>query len=210
MPSRSARFITSLSSISRGRQAEKAQKYPLRLHPHTMSQQSTSCWIRRCNRQYIFPRSSLSSAADRRELSLSTASAAAGPESRGADDRERSFFPQKKCSQWTHSIPSRTERACSSPKHITHRSRVWSSVRQRWHGSTHLLKRFSTDISTHTSETRSPEGKKRGCVPQVPFYARRCSLACVIGVHLPMSSALGVFNHASGNRSRWRRSHSVP
>ncbi len=91
IPSRSARFITSLSSISWGRQAEKAQKYPLRLHPHTMSQQSTSCWIRRCNRQYIFPRSSLSSAADRRELSLSTASAAAGPEPRGADDRPNSL-----------------------------------------------------------------------------------------------------------------------
>ncbi len=172
LPSRSARFITSISSISRGRQAEKAQKYPLRLHQHTMSQKSTSCWIRRCNRQYIFPRSSLSSAADRRELSLFTASAAAGPEPRGGqmitpilsrkrDNRERSFFPQKKCSQWTHSIPSRTERACSSPKHITHRSCVSSSVRQRWHGSTHLLKRFSTDISTHTSETKSPEGKKR-------------------------------------------------
>ncbi len=83
LPSRSARFITSISSISRGRQAEKAQKYPLRLHQHTMSQKSTSCWIRRCNRQYIFPRSSLSSAADRRELSLFTASAAAGPEPRG-------------------------------------------------------------------------------------------------------------------------------
>ncbi len=86
IPSRSARFITSLSSISRGRQAEKAQKYP-----HTMSQQSTFCWIRRCNRQYIFPHSSLSSAADRRELSLSTASAAAGPEPRGADDRPNSL-----------------------------------------------------------------------------------------------------------------------
>ncbi len=54
LPSRSARFITSSSSTSRGRQAEKAQKYPLRLHQPTMSQQSTSCWIRRCNRQYIF------------------------------------------------------------------------------------------------------------------------------------------------------------
>ncbi len=43
-----------------------------------------------------------------------------------------------------------------------------------------------------------------------PFYARRRSLACVIGVHLPMPGALGVFNHASGNRSRWRRSQSEP
>ncbi len=44
----------------------------------------------------------------------------------------------------------------------------------------------------------------------MPLYARRRSLACVIGVHLPMPSALGVFNHASGNRSRWRRSQSDP
>ncbi len=96
-----------------------------------MGQQSTSCWIRRCNRQYIFPRSSLSSAAvkremknsslstrsqacsncsklhqefaavgtslrtsckqDRRVLSLFTASAAAGHEPRGADDRPNSL-----------------------------------------------------------------------------------------------------------------------
>ncbi len=54
LPSRSACFITSSSSTSRGRQAEKAQKYPLRLHQPTMSQQSTSCWIRRCNRHNIF------------------------------------------------------------------------------------------------------------------------------------------------------------
>ncbi len=33
--------------------------------------------------------------------------------------------------------------------------------------------------------------------PQAPFYARRRSLACVIGVHLPMSSALCVCIHAS-------------
>ncbi len=35
--------------------------------------------------------------------------------------------------------------------------------------------------------------KKWGwCVPQAPFYARRRSLVCVIGVHLPMSGVLGV------------------
>ncbi len=160
-----------------------------------MSQQSTSCWIRRCNRQYIFlPQFTLVSRCRARDEKIifslsqthSQASSAIAANSvsslpqqrldpsrgrqmiaailsRKRDNRERSFFPQKKGSQWTHSIPSRTERACSSPKHITHRSRVWSSVRQRWHGSTHLLKRFSTDISTYTSETRSPEGKKRMC-----------------------------------------------
>ncbi len=102
LPCRSARFITSSSSTSRSRQAEKAQK-------HTMSQQSTSCWIRRCNRQYIFlPQFTLVSRCrvrdekflsfklasficDRRELSLFTASAAAGPEPRGADDPPNSL-----------------------------------------------------------------------------------------------------------------------
>ncbi len=114
--------------------------------------------------------SSASSICDPHDLSLLAASAVAGPEPRGADDcpnslekrdiRDRSF-PREKSSQCAHSIPSRTERECSSPKHITHRSCVSSGVRKRWHGSTHLLKRFSTDMSTHISETRSPEGKKR-------------------------------------------------
>ncbi len=114
--------------------------------------------------------SSASSICDPHDLSLLTASAAAGPEPRGADDcpnslekrdiRERSF-PREKSSQCTHSILSRTERACSSPKHITHKSDVSSGVRKHWHGSTHLLRRFSTDIITHTSETKSPEDKKR-------------------------------------------------
>ncbi len=40
LPIRSAHFITSSSSTLRGK--------------HTMSQQTTFCWIRRCNRQYIF------------------------------------------------------------------------------------------------------------------------------------------------------------
>ncbi len=208
---------------------------------HTMSQQSTSCWIRRCNRQYIFlPQFTLVSrcrARDEKFLSLKTRSQASSaiaansvssmPQqrldpsrggqmiapilSRKRDNRERSFFPQKKGSQWTHSIPSRTERTCSSPKHITHRSCVSSSVRQRWHGSTHLLKRFSTDKFLLTLQKQGPLKEKRGwCVPQVPFYARRLSLACVIGVHLQIASALGVCNHASGNRSRWRRSQSNP
>ncbi len=85
LPSRSARFITSISSISRGRQAEKAQKYPLRLHQHTMSQKSTSCWIR-CNRQYIFLRSSLSSAAV-----SSLPQQRLDPSRGGADDRPNSL-----------------------------------------------------------------------------------------------------------------------
>ncbi len=170
LPSRSARFITSSSFTS-----------------HTMSQQSTSCWIRRCNRQYIFlPQFTLVSrcrAQDEKFLSLKTRSASSAiaansvsslpqqrldPSRGGADDRpnslekrdnqERSFFPQKKGSQWTH---LRTERACSSPKHITHRSCVSSSVRQRWHGSTHLLKRFSTDIFLLTLQKQGPLKEKK-------------------------------------------------
>ncbi len=39
---------------------------------------------------------------------------------------------------------------------------------------------------------RSPLKKGGWCVPQAPFYARRRSLACVIGVHLQMSGVLGV------------------
>ncbi len=124
LPSRSASFITSSSSTSRGRQAEKAQK-------HTMSQQSTSCWIRRCNRQYIFlPQFTLVSrcrARDEKFLSLKLVrklhlrspqtqslhclssgwSRAAGRGgqmiapilSRKGDNRKLSFFPQKKGSQ---------------------------------------------------------------------------------------------------------------
>ncbi len=34
-------------------------------------------------------------------------------------------------------------------------------------------------------------------VPQVPFYSRRGSFSYVIGFHLPKSSALGFFIHAS-------------
>ncbi len=109
-----------------------------------------------------------------------------------------------------HSLENRV-RVLFAQTHNALGSCVSSSVRQRWHGSTHLLKRFSTDIFLLTLQKQGPLKEKRGwCVPQVPLYARRRSLACVIGVHLPMSSALGVCNHASGNRSRWRRSQSDP
>ncbi len=148
LPSRSVHFITSSSSTSRGRQAEKAQKYPLRLHQPTMSQQSTSCWIRRCKRQYIFlPQFTLvsrcrardkkflsqtrsqSSICDRRELSLFTSSAAAGPEPRGADDRpnslekrdkrERSFSQRKRLTM--NALHSLENRACVlSAQRISH------------------------------------------------------------------------------------------
>ncbi len=48
------------------------------------------------------------------------------------------------------------------------------------------------------------------CSTGAPLCSQTLTLACVIGVHLPMPSALGVFNHASGNRSHWRRSQSEP
>ncbi len=108
--------------------------------------------------------SSTSSICDPHDLSLLAASATAGPEPRGADDclnslekrdkRERSF-PPKKSSQWM-----RTERACSSPKHITHKSCVSSGVRKLWHGSAHLLKRFTIDIVLTLQKQMSPEDKK--------------------------------------------------
>ncbi len=131
----------------------------------------------------------------------------AGPEPQGADDCPNSLekrdkwersFPKEKSSQWTHSIPSRTERACSSPKHITHKSCVSSGVRKRWHGSAHLLKRFTTDIVLTLQKQMSPEDKKEDDVfHRRPFYSRRRSFVYVIGFHLPMSSALCVFIHAS-------------
>ncbi len=106
------------------------------------------------------------------------------------DKRERSF-PKEKGSQWTHSTPSRTERVCSSPN-----AKVVCVIwfQKRWHGSVHLLKRFII----LTLQKQSPLKTKRGWrVPQAPFYSRRRSFAYIIGFHLPMSSALCVFIHAS-------------
>ncbi len=208
LPSRSARFITSSSSTSCTPWASKA----LPAGSEDVTDNTSSS------------RSSLSSAAVEREMKNSSLSKlvrklhlrsprtqslhclssgwtrAAGGQmiapilSRKRDNREWSFFPQKKGSQWTHSIPSRTEHVCSSLKHITHRSCVSSSVRQCWHGSTHLLKRFSTDVFLLTLQKQGPLKEKRGWwVPQVPFYARRRSLACVIGVIM-----LQVTGHAGG------------
>ncbi len=194
LPSRSARFIT--SSTSRGRQAEKAQKYPLHLHQPTMSQQSTSCRIRRCNRRYIFlPQFTLVSrcrAQDEKFLSqtrsqapsaIATNSVSSLPQqrldpSRGGQmiapkfSREKGqtraeLFPKEKGSQWMHSIPSRTERACFSPPRI---SRVCHLVSE-------TLTRIGTPRkafhNTHTSETRSPEDKKEDDV----FHRRPFMLA---------------------------------
>ncbi len=180
LPSRSARFITSSSSTIAGSAPWASKALPAGSEDVTdntsssRSSLSSAAVEREMKKNHFFSLSNsfASFICDRpRTQSLHLPQQWLDPSrggqmiaailSRKRDNRERSFFPQKKGSQWTHSIPSRTERSCSSPKHITHRSRVWSSVRQRWHGSTHLLKRFSTDISTHTSETRSPEGKKR-------------------------------------------------
>ncbi len=81
-------------------------------------------WLPQFSQEKGTSKSGAFSICDRRKLSLFTASAAAGPEPRVADDcpnslkkrdeQERSFS-QRKGSQWTHSIPSRTERACSPP-----------------------------------------------------------------------------------------------
>ncbi len=92
------------------------------------------------------------------------------------------FSHRKKAHNERTPFPREQSARALRPKHITHRSCVSSSVRQRWHGSTHLLKCFSTDIFLLTLQKQGPLKEKRGwCVPQVPFYARRRSLACVIG-----------------------------
>ncbi len=138
-----ARFITSSSSHTRGRQAEKAPEYHLRLHQPTMSQQA---YIWRCKRQYIFLQQfTLVGRQRARDINSSRRLVSelhlrySRPQLKTSDDcpnslekrdiRERSF-PREKSSQCAHSIPSRTERACSSPKHITHRSCVSSGVRK--------------------------------------------------------------------------------
>ncbi len=141
LPSRSARFITSSIYIA-GQTSWEGSEYHLRLHQPTMSQQSTSCWIRRCNRQYIFlPQFTLVSrcrARDEKFLSQTRSQlhlrssqtqslhclTSGWTRAAGADDRPNSLekrdkrersFSQRKGSQWTHSIPLRTERACFSP-----------------------------------------------------------------------------------------------
>ncbi len=120
-------------------------------------------------REILIPlsNSSASSICDPHDLSLLAASATAGPEPRGGQmiapilsrkgTNESGAFPQKS-SQWA--IPSRTECACSSLKHITHKSCVSSGVRKRWHESAHLLKRFTTDIVLTLQKQMSPEDKK--------------------------------------------------
>ncbi len=156
-----------------------------------MSQRSTSCWIRRCNRQYIFlPQFTIvsrcrardekflswtryaSSICDRRELSLFTASAAAGLKPRGADDRpnslkkrdkqERSFSPRKAHNERTPFPREQSARALSLNAQVV--CVIW--CQKCWHGSAHLLKRFII----LTLQKQSPWREKRGwCVPQVPF-----------------------------------------
>ncbi len=121
---------------------------------------------------------------------------------------ERSFLREKR-SRCAHSIPSRTERACSSPKHITHKSCVSSGVRNRWHRSTHLLKRFSTNIITHTSETKSPEDKKR---MTCSTGALLCPWTLICLRHrLPPANVKCIvcFYSCFRDRSCWRCSHSA-
>ncbi len=232
LPSRSARFITSSRSTSRGRQAEKAQKYPLRLYQPTMSQQSTSCWIRRCKRQYIFLQqftlvsrwrardinssrrlvSELHLRSPRpqspRCLSSGWTRATGGrwlPQFSREKGHMRAELSQREKLTMRALIPSRTECTCSSPKHITHKS----GVRKRWHGSTHLLKRFSTDIISHTSETKSPEDKKRMTGSTGALLCPR-TLIC-LRHRLPLANVKCIvcFYSCFRDRSRWRRSHSA-
>ncbi len=73
LPSRSARFITSSSSTSRGRQAEKAQKYPLRLHERPpWASKALPAGSEDVTDNTSSSRSLLSSAADEREMKNSS------------------------------------------------------------------------------------------------------------------------------------------
>ncbi len=191
---------------------------------------STSSWIRRCNRQYIFlPQSTLISRCRARDEKFLSKTGLQAPSAIAANSvsslAEQRLDPSRGGQMIAPILSGKgtNERSFSQRKRLTmnalhsleNRARVLSA--QRISRVCHLVSETLTRIgtppkafqNTHTSETKSPEEKKRGwCVPQASFYARRCSLACVIGAHLPMSSALGVCNHASRHRSRWRRSHS--
>ncbi len=151
-----------------------------------MSQQSTSCWIRRCYRQYIFctiqpavyssqPLSSAkwkiplsnsfaSTMCDRRELSLFTASAAAGPEPWGADDRPNSLEKKDKRER---SFSQRKRLTMNTLHSLENRARVLFAQRisRVCHLASEMLTRIGTPPkafhNTHTSETKFPEDKKR-------------------------------------------------
>ncbi len=122
-----------------------------------ITQQSTSSWIKLCQRDCIIiiqpltlvrgrraregnplSNSSASSACEPHEIIPLRASATVGPEPWEADgcpsflekrDRRKRSFLIEKNSQCTHIAPSRTSRACSSPKQKTQRSCVSSGVK---------------------------------------------------------------------------------
>ncbi len=106
----------------------------------------------------ILSNSFTSSICDRRKLSLFTASAAAGPEPRGADDRpnslekrdkrERSFSQRKKAHNERTPFPREQSARAFRLTHTSCVSFGVSTPPKAFH-------------NTHTSETKPPEGKKR-------------------------------------------------
>ncbi len=109
-------------------------------------------------------KSFVSSICDRRELSLFTALAAAGPEPRGADDRPNSL---KKRDKRERRFSQRKRLTMNALHSLEKRARVLFA--QRISRVCHLVSETLTRIgtppkafhNTHTSETKSPEDKKR-------------------------------------------------
>ncbi len=105
-----------------------------------------------------------SSICDRRKLSLFTASAAAGPEPRGADDRPNSLEKRDTREQ---SFSQRERLTMNAFHSLENRVRVLFARRisRVCHLVSETLTRIGTPPksfhNTHTSETRSPEDKKR-------------------------------------------------
>ncbi len=125
-----------------------------------------------------------------------------GPDPREKRDKRERSFPKEKGSQWTHSIPSWTE-------HVLFAQRI-SRV---CHLVSETLTRIGTPPkvfhNTHTSETKSPEEKKRmtcstGALlcPQMLICLRHrlppANVKCIV-----------YFYSCFRDRSRWRRSHSA-
>ncbi len=130
-----------------------------------MSQQSTSCWIRRCNRHISSSSSLLSSAADEREMKNSSLRLVSKLHLRSPRSQSPHCFssgrPRAAGGRWSHqfsrekgqttveltqrkrltmnalhSLENRARALCPTHKSCV----IWGQ--KRWYGSAHLLKRF--------------------------------------------------------------------
>ncbi len=170
-----------------------------------MSQQSTSCWIRRCKRQYIFLQQfTLVSELHLRSPRPQSPRCLSSGWTRAAGGRWLSQFPRKK--GHTRSELSQRKKLTMHALHsLENRARVLFAQTHNaqivciiWRQKT--LTRIDTPpkalLNRHVYShfrNKVPWRKKEDDVfHRRPFYARRRSLACIIGVHLPMSGVLGV------------------